>query len=373
MSVGAADRWRIGVLATRVGVSETVLRAWETRYGLLRPARTAAGYRLYGPEDERRARAMVQARGRGVPAAQAAAEVLAADRARMPAEVGDPGTTRRLRAVAPSERAPVAPAGPAPDRGAPDRGAPAAGAEDGHVAGERDEAPGGARRPSSGGLRAEALTAAQAVEDLHTAMVAYDTASMHGVLDRVFATVSVESAIREVLLPFLRRVGEGWENGHLDVADEHFATDVVRGRLGALSFAAGSASGPLALLACTPYESHDIALKAVEVVLQRAGWRTRFLGAHTPLESLKVAADIIEPDVILLSGSLPAAFTGLGSTVADLVGSFDVYLAGRGADEEVAERLGATYLPGDPVDAARRLSRVRTVPGPDQQPHQQPD
>ncbi|GAA4672228.1 MerR family transcriptional regulator [Nocardioides nanhaiensis] len=371
MSVGAADRWRIGVLASRVGVSETVLRAWETRYGLLQPARTAAGYRLYGPEDERRARAMVEARGRGVPAAQAAAEVLAADRARMPADVPEPGHPRRLRAVAPSERAPVTdpdpqPAVPAPARDRAVDGPPEQVSD--QVADDAsDHVPGGdqaAASPPMSGLRAQALTAAQAVEDLHTAMVAYDTASMHAVLDRVFATVSVESAIREVLFPFLRRVGEGWENGHLDVADEHFASDVVRGRLGALSFAAGSASGPLALLACTPYESHDIALKAVEVVLQRAGWRTRFLGAHTPLESLKVAADIIEPDVILLSGSLPAAFTGLGSTVAELVAAFDVYLAGRGADETVAERLGATYLPGDPVDAALRLSRVRNGASP---------
>ena len=37
MSSGPAQRWRIGVLATRVGVSETLLRAWEVRYGLLSP------------------------------------------------------------------------------------------------------------------------------------------------------------------------------------------------------------------------------------------------------------------------------------------------------------------------------------------------
>jgi DNA-binding transcriptional MerR regulator len=72
-----AQRWRIGVLATRVGVSETLLRAWEMRYGLLSPTRTQSGYRLYGPEDERRARAMQAARERGVPAAQAASTIRA--------------------------------------------------------------------------------------------------------------------------------------------------------------------------------------------------------------------------------------------------------------------------------------------------------
>ena len=86
MSGGPAQRWRIGVLATRVGVSETLLRAWEVRYGLLSPQRTQAGYRLYGPEDERRAIAMQRARERGVPAGQAAAEILDLVRAaRVPA------------------------------------------------------------------------------------------------------------------------------------------------------------------------------------------------------------------------------------------------------------------------------------------------
>ena len=47
---------RIGELATKVGVSTHVLRAWESRYGLLRPVRSAGGYRLYGHEDERRVR-----------------------------------------------------------------------------------------------------------------------------------------------------------------------------------------------------------------------------------------------------------------------------------------------------------------------------
>jgi DNA-binding transcriptional MerR regulator len=38
---------RIGELSRRVGVTDHVLRAWERRYALLQPVRTAAGYRLY--------------------------------------------------------------------------------------------------------------------------------------------------------------------------------------------------------------------------------------------------------------------------------------------------------------------------------------
>src|ERR1700745_162520 len=49
---------RIGELGRRVGVSEHVLRAWERRYGLLRPERSPGGYRLYSAADERRVRRM---------------------------------------------------------------------------------------------------------------------------------------------------------------------------------------------------------------------------------------------------------------------------------------------------------------------------
>src|ERR1700746_705477 len=38
---------RIGELSRRLGVSDHVLRAWESRYGLLQPVRSAGGFRLY--------------------------------------------------------------------------------------------------------------------------------------------------------------------------------------------------------------------------------------------------------------------------------------------------------------------------------------
>jgi DNA-binding transcriptional MerR regulator len=61
------------------------LRAWESRYGLFSPDRTAGGYRLYGPEDEQRAVRMQTMLGRGVAAAESARLVLAERRAGAPA------------------------------------------------------------------------------------------------------------------------------------------------------------------------------------------------------------------------------------------------------------------------------------------------
>lgn len=76
---GPAARFRIGELARRTRVSPELLRAWESRYGLLRPERTAGGFRLYSVTDEwrvRRMRALVRS---GLSANEAAGAVVRED------------------------------------------------------------------------------------------------------------------------------------------------------------------------------------------------------------------------------------------------------------------------------------------------------
>src|SRR4051794_16646233 len=71
-----AARFRIGELSHRVGVSPDLLRAWERRYGLLRPSRAEGGYRLYSDRDEWRVRLMRQKLWAGLSTSEAAREVL---------------------------------------------------------------------------------------------------------------------------------------------------------------------------------------------------------------------------------------------------------------------------------------------------------
>src|SRR3954466_13888809 len=63
---------RIGELSRRTGVGVDTLRAWERRYGLLRPQRSAGGFRLYRPGDQERVSAMKALIDSGVSAAEAA-------------------------------------------------------------------------------------------------------------------------------------------------------------------------------------------------------------------------------------------------------------------------------------------------------------
>src|SRR4029077_20061504 len=76
--MAAAQGLWSGRPARRTGRSREVLRAWEHRYGLFAPARSAGGYRLYSPSDEQRVVRMRARLAEGLSAAQAAAAVRAA-------------------------------------------------------------------------------------------------------------------------------------------------------------------------------------------------------------------------------------------------------------------------------------------------------
>lgn len=64
------DWFPIRVVSQRTGVNTVTLRAWERRYGLLRPLRTAKGHRLYSMEDIARVERIVGWLNRGVAISQ---------------------------------------------------------------------------------------------------------------------------------------------------------------------------------------------------------------------------------------------------------------------------------------------------------------
>lgn len=67
---------RIGEVARRTGITTATLRAWETRHGLLAPARTTGGQRLYREADITRVRAVRQLVAEGWSVAGAVSQVL---------------------------------------------------------------------------------------------------------------------------------------------------------------------------------------------------------------------------------------------------------------------------------------------------------
>ena len=162
--------------------------------------------------------------------------------------------------------------------------------------------------------------------------------------DRLLATFSIETVAEAAILPYLRTLGDRWRDGDASVAQEHFATGLLRTRLLGLARGWDRGAGPRALLACPSGERHDLGLIILGLALRDRGWRVTFLGPDTPIETLAAAADQLAPDVVVLSAltrePLAAAVTAIGQMAA----SRPVLVAGPGADVELAERSSARLL-----------------------------
>ena len=292
MTPNTGPRLRIGELSRRTGVRADTLRAWERRYGLLHPERTEGGFRLYGSADEARVRAMKARIEAGVSAAEAA----------------------RLTVFS----------------------APAI------VSGRRNSAEGEPLAASADALRA--------------ALEAFDDSGANAILDDALSRLTLETVAEGVVLPAMRQIGSRWESGDVSVAQEHFATGVIRGRLLSVARNWGAGAGPLALLAAPPGESHDLGLISFGVVLHARGWRITYLGPDTPIDTIAQAVGDLHPDAVVLAALDREPFEAAAGELTALASGGRLLIAGAGASTELAERLGARVLDEDPVGAARQLS-----------------
>ena len=156
-----------------------------------------------------------------------------------------------------------------------------------------------------------------------------------------------------------KRQGQRWQRGTASVAMEHFASNVIRGRLAGLARGWGNGHGPRAVLACPPGELHDLALMVFGIVLNRNGWRIDYLGMSTPVEELTRTVDARRPDLVVLAVTLPENLEPLVAQLTALARRAPVALAGPGATPEIAGAAGARLLTGDPVTEAENIQWPR--------------
>jgi len=203
-----------------------------------------------------------------------------------------------------------------------------------------------------------ALSRAGAQQELAAALDAFDEPAAQAVIDRQLATTTLDSFLSEVVLPYLRELGERWERGKASVAQEHFASSVLRGRLLGLARGWGLGLGPLALLACLPGEQHELGLVAFGLALRARGWRVGYLGGDAPLDTVSRAADDLRPGLVVLSTVSDDRARAAADELRSLAGRHRVAVGGAGATDGVAEAIGAIALTGDVVVEAGRVTAL---------------
>ena len=180
---------------------------------------------------------------------------------------------------------------------------------------------------------------ATAADGLRAAVEQLDDAAAHAALDRLLADFSLDAVLEDVLLPLLHELGDGWARGEVTVAQEHFASNVVRGRLLGLARGWDRGSGPRAVLACPPGERHDLGLLAFGLALREHGWRITFLGADTPLDTLGETVRRLVPEAVVLAVADPERLEAVTDGLQRLAAETTLWLGGAGARETPGARL----------------------------------
>ncbi|HMB71394.1 MAG TPA: cobalamin B12-binding domain-containing protein [bacterium] len=252
-------RHPIGVVSTRTGIPQDVLRAWERRYGTVVPSRSDTGRRLYSDADLRRLVALKRAVAIGRRIGDIAGlsieeleDLILEDQSYLPA-------------------APVDPA-PAADPELPDAD------------------------PET--LLREALESIQGL----------DADRLRAILSHAAVALSPPRLRNDLIAPLMRITGERWREGTFRIANEHLATAVVRSFVGALR--AGfrvSPDAPRLVVATLAGQRHELGALLATTAAAEVGWHPVYLGPDLPPEEIAAATRECGARVVALSLAYPAS------------------------------------------------------------------
>lgn len=149
------------------------------------------------------------------------------------------------------------------------------------------------------------LTLAQAqqermVNDLIQYMVDLETESFEEQLSHYIAARGIERTITQIIFPFLERIGILWVTNHINPAQEHLVSNIIRQKLilGIEGVSTALQTNKTVLLFLPEGEYHEIGLLFMYYVLRTRGIKVLYLGANVPLKDIEFVANIKKPDFL---------------------------------------------------------------------------
>jgi MerR family transcriptional regulator, light-induced transcriptional regulator len=287
----SAGPFRIAIVAEMTGIPEPTLRAWERRYGIPAPERTAAGYRLYSLREVEQVREMRTLCDGGMSAAEAARLV----RGRAGRVEGLPITT---------------------------------------------DADG------------DAFDAART--SLLDAIDRFDDDALEARIRQIMFLGNTTTLLDKIVSPVLTEIGTRWHAGELSIAQEHFATQRLGTLMrDLLRLTAGADGKTRVVLGSFAEDDHELGLLGLALRLATWGFRPVFLGARTPPGAVRNAVESTLPGLVALSVTLVpnrARARELVDDYASACGDVPWIVGGAGAAAlaELIEARGGIIDPGDP-------------------------
>jgi DNA-binding transcriptional MerR regulator/methylmalonyl-CoA mutase cobalamin-binding subunit len=305
-----AARHPIRVVAQRTGLTPDVLRAWEKRYGVVKPVRSETGQRLYTDSDVEHLRQLRRATESG----RSIGQLVELELGELGRLVEEDASHRRE-----SERMRVDEAS--------------------------DEAAG------------HLVSALEAVRGL-------EAGDLDAVLVKAALRLGSASFLEHVAVPLLREVGDSWHRGEIGVAHEHLASSATQRVLGWLLWSGTpNREGPSIVIATLAGQRHELGALLCSAVAGEEGWRVVYLGADLPADEIARAAAVRNASVVALSLVYPPREPRIArelKVLRSMLPEVTILVGGQAAASysSVLEEIGARHV-GELSDLRAALLELR--------------
>ncbi|MEJ7587432.1 MAG: MerR family transcriptional regulator [Ferruginibacter sp.] len=138
------------------------------------------------------------------------------------------------------------------------------------------------------------------VNELIQCMVDIDMDKFEDILDNYIHLKGIERTITQIIFPFMERIGILWITNHINPAQEHLVTNIIRQKLivGIESVSTSLKVKKTILLFLPEGEYHELGMLFMYYLLKNRGVSTIYLGANIPLKDVEYVVNLKKPDYL---------------------------------------------------------------------------
>ena len=140
------------------------------------------------------------------------------------------------------------------------------------------------------------------VNDLVRYMVDLETEKFEAIVHKYIQENSIEATVKEIIFPFLDKIGILWQTGHIMPAQEHFVSNIIRQKLIVAIDGVPHSRQPIkkAVLFLPEGEHHELGLLFLYYMLKRKGIKVIYLGANVPMSDVQNVIEMIRPNIAFI-------------------------------------------------------------------------
>ena len=138
------------------------------------------------------------------------------------------------------------------------------------------------------------------INELIQKMIDLELVSFELVIDEHIRVKGIEKTIHKIIFPFMERIGVLWVTGHINPAQEHLVSNIIRQKLivGTQAISNLIPTKKTALLFLPEGEFHELGLLFIQYLLKNRGIGVLYLGTNIPLEDVDYVVKHKAPDFI---------------------------------------------------------------------------